>query len=76
MKDLEAKIKKHLKERGWDHLRPSDIAKLRVTNRVKALLKKAQELITSCIMGLMLIIFSIFILRLIGVDILKIPGFE
>ena len=27
MKDLEAKIKKHLKERGWDHLRPSDIAK-------------------------------------------------
>jgi len=38
-------------------------------------LKKAQELITSCIMGLMLIIFSVFILRLIGVSILKIPGF-
>ncbi|MCL4363982.1 hypothetical protein M1328_01960 [Patescibacteria group bacterium] len=38
-------------------------------------LKKAQELITSCIMGLMLIIFSVFILRLIGVDILRIPGF-
>ena len=38
-------------------------------------LKKAQEMLTSCIMGLMLIIFSIFILRLIGVDILKIPGF-
>ncbi|OGK18099.1 hypothetical protein A2866_03150 [Candidatus Roizmanbacteria bacterium RIFCSPHIGHO2_01_FULL_39_8] len=38
-------------------------------------IKKAQELLTSCIMGLMLIIFSIFILRLIGVDILKIPGF-
>jgi hypothetical protein len=38
-------------------------------------LKKAQEIITSCIMGLMLIIFSIFILRLIGVNILKIPGF-
>jgi hypothetical protein len=38
-------------------------------------LKKAQELITSCIMGLMLIIFSVFILRLIGVNILKIPGF-
>lgn len=36
--------------------------------------KKAQELLTSCIMGLMLIIFSIFILRLIGVSILKIPG--
>lgn len=39
-------------------------------------LKKAQELITSCIMGLMLIIFSVFILRLIGVDILRIPGFS
>jgi len=38
-------------------------------------IKKAQELLTSCIMGLMLIIFSIFILRLIGVSILKIPGF-
>lgn len=38
-------------------------------------LKKAQEMITSCIMGLMLIIFSVFILRLIGVNILKIPGF-
>lgn len=39
-------------------------------------IKKAQELLTSCIMGLMLIIFSVFILRLIGVDILKIPGFS
>lgn len=39
-------------------------------------LKKAQELITSCIMGLMLIIFSVFILRLIGVNILRIPGFN
>lgn len=39
-------------------------------------LKKAQEMITSCIMGLMLIIFSIFILRLIGVNILRIPGFN
>ena len=39
-------------------------------------IKKAQELLTSCIMGLMLIIFSVFILRLIGVNILKIPGFE
>lgn len=38
-------------------------------------LKKAQEMITSCIMGLMLIIFSVFILRLIGVNILKIPEF-
>jgi len=39
-------------------------------------IKKTQELLTSCIMGLMLIIFSVFILRLIGVDILKIPGFS
>jgi hypothetical protein len=39
-------------------------------------IKKAQELLTSCIMGLMLIIFSIFILKLIGVNILKIPGFQ
>ena len=38
--------------------------------------KKAQEILTSCIMGLMLIIFSIFILKLIGIDILKIPGFR
>ncbi len=38
-------------------------------------IKKAQELLTSCIMGLILIIFSVFILRLIGVNILKIPGF-
>jgi len=27
MKTLEKKIYKHLKERGWDNLRPSDIAK-------------------------------------------------
>ncbi len=40
-----------------------------------ARIKKAQELITSCISGLMLIIFSIFILRVIGVDLLRIPGF-
>ena len=38
-------------------------------------IKKGQELLTSCIMGLTLIIFSVFILKLIGVDILRIPGF-
>ncbi len=38
-------------------------------------IKKAQELLTSCIVGLMLIIFSVFILKVIGVDILRIPGF-
>jgi len=39
-------------------------------------IKKAQENLTACIIGLILIIFSVFILRLIGVTILKIPGFE
>jgi len=38
-------------------------------------IKRAQEMLTSCIMGLVLIIFSVFILKIIGVDILKIPGF-
>ncbi len=36
-------------------------------------IKKAQENLTSCILGLMLIIFSVLILRIIGVDILRIP---
>lgn len=39
-------------------------------------IKKAQQLMTSCITGLMLIIFSVFILQLIGVRILRIPGFS
>ncbi|MEN9327452.1 MAG: hypothetical protein RI947_260 [Candidatus Parcubacteria bacterium] len=38
-------------------------------------LKKSRDLMTSCITGLLLIIFSIFILRVIGVQILQIPGF-
>lgn len=37
-------------------------------------IKKARQYLTSCIAGLLLIIFSIFILRLVGVFILKIPG--
>src|SRR3989344_1856937 len=28
MKDLEKRILNHLEERGWDHLRPSDLAKV------------------------------------------------
>jgi len=39
-------------------------------------LNEGKELVTSAIVGLIFIIFSVFILRLIGVDILGIPGFE
>ncbi len=39
-------------------------------------LKKAKENITSSLIGLLVIIFSIFILRIIGVNVLKIPGFK
>lgn len=39
-------------------------------------IKNAQQMLTSCIMGLVLIIFSVFILRTIGVNILRIPGFQ
>ena len=38
-------------------------------------LKSGQQLLTSAVAGLIMLIFSIFILRIIGVDILKIPGF-
>ena len=34
-----------------------------------------QETITSAVMGLIMMIFAVFILRVIGVDILDIPGF-
>lgn len=39
-------------------------------------LHEAKELMTAAISGLLLIIFSVFLLRLIGVDILQIPGFS
>lgn len=39
-------------------------------------IKKGGETITSALMGLLFIIFSLFLLHLIGVDILKIPGFS
>lgn len=39
-------------------------------------IKKAKERLTACIVGLLLIIFSVFILQIIGVDILQIPGFS
>lgn len=38
-------------------------------------LKAGQELLTSAISGLILLIFSVFILNLLGVKILEIPGF-
>lgn len=37
-------------------------------------LKAGQELLTSAIMGLLMIIFSVFILRFIGIDLLALPG--
>lgn len=37
-------------------------------------LHEAKELMTAAISGLLLIIFSVFLLRLIGVDILQLPG--
>ena len=39
-------------------------------------LNGGQELISSAVAGLLLIIFSIFLLKLIGYDILRIPGFK
>jgi hypothetical protein len=38
-------------------------------------LNGGQELVSSAVAGLLLIIFSIFLLKLIGYDILRIPGF-
>jgi hypothetical protein len=37
-------------------------------------IKKAREYLTNCIIGLLIIIFAVFVLRLIGVDILQIAG--
>lgn len=39
-------------------------------------IQAGKELITSALAGLLLIIFAVFILRLIAAEILKIPGFE
>lgn len=39
-------------------------------------IKKARENLRACITGLLLIIFSVFILNVIGVSILQIPGFN
>jgi len=37
-------------------------------------LQAGKELLTSAIAGLLLLIFSVYILRIVGIDILKIPG--
>lgn len=39
-------------------------------------MKKAQEAITSCIVGLLVLVFSVLFLRIVGVDILKLPGWS
>ena len=36
--------------------------------------KAGQEMITSAVMGLLFVIFSLFLLRFIGVDVLHLPG--
>ncbi len=39
-------------------------------------LKKSQEAITSCIVGFLVLVFSVLFLRVVGVDILQIPGWS
>ena len=38
-------------------------------------LNEGRELVSSAVAGLLLIIFSVFLLRLVGYDMLRIPGF-
>lgn len=38
-------------------------------------LQSGKDMITSSIMGILLVLFSVFLLRVVGLDILKIPGF-
>lgn len=39
-------------------------------------MNEGKEIVTSAIVGLIIIVFSVFILRVVGVDILAIPGFR
>ncbi|MFH1832783.1 MAG: hypothetical protein ABH816_01265 [Candidatus Levyibacteriota bacterium] len=50
--------------------------KLMVSQGNPEKVKEAQESLTSAIVGLLFIIFSLVILQIIGVDFLKIPGFS
>ncbi|MBL7150818.1 hypothetical protein ISS86_02720 [Candidatus Microgenomates bacterium] len=38
-------------------------------------ISKGKTIVTSAVVGLLMIVFSVFILRLVGYEILKIPGF-
>jgi hypothetical protein len=40
------------------------------------MIEQAKQIIVSALSGLLLIIFSVFLLRVIGVDVLKLPGFS
>lgn len=46
------------------------------SNGVPEKVQAGKELITSAITGLVMLIFSVFILRFIGVDILQLPGLK
>ncbi len=50
--------------------------KLQVSHGDKERITKAREMATASLMGLLLIIFSLFILTFIGNDILGLPGFK
>lgn len=39
-------------------------------------IRTGREIVTSSLIGILLIIFSVFLLRVVGLEILKIPGFE
>ena len=38
-------------------------------------IQAGKDLITNSIIGILIIVFSVFLLRVVGFDILKIPGF-
>lgn len=48
--------------------------RIQISRGDKEGLQKAKEMLTSCIIGLLLVIFAVFILRVIGVNILGLPN--